>query len=64
MDGLFQTTTGVKLCLYRPIFWDSWGVGVEILKMVIAARIFDVSSDTLFCNHTMVVYIDMDIPLS
>ena len=64
MDGLIQTTTGVKLRLYRPIFWDSSGVRVDILEMVIAAIIFDVSRDTLFCNLTMVVYRDMDFPLS
>ena len=58
MDGLIQTTTGVKLRLYRPRllgFGVGWGGG-RSMEIVIAARIFDVSGDTLFYNLIIVIY--------
>jgi len=55
MDGLIQTTTGVKSGLDRPRFWDFGGEGRSI-EIAIAARIFEVSGRTLFCSLAIVIY--------
>ena len=55
MDGLIQTTTDVKSGLDRPRFLDFGGEGRSI-EIAIAARIFEVSSETLSCSLAIVIY--------
>ena len=48
MSRLIQTIPGVKPGLDRPRFGDL-GMGGRSMEMVTAAKIFDVSGETLFC---------------